>query len=92
MLTRLPSGLAVAPALAASVLAERFPDPPLRLGDGERARLLETLAHASVFGGSSYDGLVGLEAKAHEQVLLTLDVRAQSTYRRLDLPFRLIAS
>jgi hypothetical protein len=91
VLTRLPSGLAVPPTLAASVLARRFDQPPLRLDDAERGLVLEALAGAGVFGGASYDGLVALEAKAHGLTLLTLDERAQSTYRRLGVPFRAIA-
>ena len=83
VLTRLPSGLAVPANEAASVLARRFDEPPLRLGDAERGDVLATLAGAGVLGGASYDGLVALEAKAHRRALLTLDERAQATYRRL---------
>lgn len=91
MLTRLPSGLAVAPTLAAKVLASRFDEPPLHLGAAERNRLLQALAGAGVYGGASYDGLVALEARAHARTLLTLDDRAQSTYRRLGADFTVIA-
>jgi hypothetical protein len=77
VLTRLPSGLAAAPADAAAVLERRFPEPPLRLEDTDRAALLQRLSGAGVFGGASYDGLVALEAAAHA---LTLDTRAQATY------------
>jgi len=42
---------------------------------------------AGVFGGASYDGLVALEAHAHGRVLLSLDRRAQETYRRLRIAF-----
>lgn len=92
VLTRLPSGLAVPPALAADVLARRFSRPPLRLDDSARAGVLQTLAAAGVLGGASYDGLVALEARAHAQPLLTLDERAQSTYRRLGAEFALITA
>lgn len=92
VLTRLPSGLAAAPDLAASVLAERFPDRPLRLDAREHAKLLERLAAADVFGGSSYDGLVALEARAHDRTLLTLDRRAQATYLRLGARFEVVAA
>jgi predicted nucleic acid-binding protein len=91
VLTRLPSGLAVAPGLAAAVLGRRFDEAPLRLGDAQRDGVLQTLADAGIFGGASYDGLVALEAKAHGRTLLTLDERAQSTYRRLGAAFRVIA-
>jgi hypothetical protein len=90
VLTRLPSGLAVAPTLAARVLASRFDAPTLRLDDAERDRLLQTLSGAGVSGGASYDGLVALEAKAHAHALLTLDDRAQSTYQRLGAEFTVI--
>jgi hypothetical protein len=92
VLTRLPSGLAVAPALAAGVLSRRFSRPPLRLDAAARNGMLETLAAAGVVGGSSYDGLVALEARAHARTLLTLDERAQSTYRRLGAEFTVIAA
>lgn len=45
-----------------------------------------------MFGGASYDGLVALEAAAHAETLLTLDERAQVTYRRLGAQFTVIAS
>lgn len=91
VLTRLPGGLAVAPEAAAAVLASRFGDEPLQLAGAERRTLLSTLAAAGVGGGASYDGLVALEAAAHEQVLLTRDARAQDTYRRLGVAFRALA-
>lgn len=87
VLTRLPSGLAVPVAVAASVLARRFGEAPLRLDDEERGSVLERLARAGVSGGASYDGLVALEAQAHGRTLLTLDHRAQSTYQRLGVAF-----
>jgi hypothetical protein len=88
VLTRLPGGLAVPAATAAAVLEARFDAPPLRVGARERRRLLSSLASAGVFGGASYDGLVALEARAHDLVLLSLDARAQETYRRLGVDFR----
>jgi toxin FitB len=91
VLTRLPGGLAVAPDAAAAVLASRFGEEPLQLAGAERRTLMSTLAAAGVGGGASYDGLVALEAAAHEQVLLTRDARAQDTYRRLGVAFRALA-
>jgi len=90
VLTRLPAGLAVAPADAAAVLERRFPGPPLRLGDADGATMLRRLSGAGVFGGASYDGLIALEAATHERSLLTLDTRAQSTYQRLGVAFSAI--
>jgi hypothetical protein len=91
VLTRLPGGLAVPAVIAAGGLAERFGEPALRLEDEDRGELLSKLAGAGVFGGASYDGLVALEASAHGRLLLTLDRRAQETYRRLGVPFRVVA-
>jgi toxin FitB len=88
VLTRLPGGLAVPAPLAAEVLADRFPDPPLTLRAAERRGLAQRLAAAGVAGGAAYDGLVALEAASHGATLLTLDRRAQDAYRRLGVPFR----
>jgi len=88
VLTRLPAGLAVPAPEAAAVLEERFDDAPLRLEARQRKRLLRSLADAGVHGGASYDALVGLEANAHGQTLLTLDERAQQTYARLGVAYR----
>ncbi|MEN3279972.1 MAG: hypothetical protein V7607_1112 [Solirubrobacteraceae bacterium] len=87
VLTRLPGGLAVPAAVAADVLASRFSGRPLRLADAQRRALLRTLAAAGVLAGASYDGLVALEAAAHDETLLTLDRRARDTYRRLGVGF-----
>jgi hypothetical protein len=92
VLTRLPAGLAVPAAAAADVLARRFDAAPLRLDDAERGSMLARLAGAGVFGGAGYDGLVALEAHAHGRTLLTLDERAQVTYRRLGVTFTVIAA
>jgi hypothetical protein len=88
VLTRLPGGLAAPAAMAADLLAGRFAEPPLLLPDTERGSLLATLAGAGVFGGASYDGIVALEARAHGRTLLTLDQRAQETYRRLGIAYQ----
>jgi toxin FitB len=90
VLTRLPGGFAVPAADAAGVLSRRFAGTPLRLPAAARARIPATLAAAGVFGGAAYDGLVALEAAAHDRVLLTLDRRALATYQRLGSPYRLI--
>jgi len=91
VLTRLPGGLAVPAPTAAAVLADRFDGRLLNLAPTKRAQVLRTLSAAGVFAGAAYDGLVALEAAAHDRVLLTLDQRAMATYQRLGVPFRLIA-
>jgi hypothetical protein len=91
VLTRLPGGLAVPSEAPAAVLASRFGEEPLQLTAAKRRTLLSTLGGAGVGGAASYDGLVALEAAAHEQVVLTRDARAQDTYRRLGVAFRALA-
>lgn len=87
VLTRLPGGLAVDATIAAELLRERFPGPLLRLSGAAQRRLTDTLAAAGVFGGSSYDGLIGLEAASADLPLLTLDQRAVRTYQRLGVAY-----
>jgi hypothetical protein len=87
VLTRLPAGLAVPAAAAARALGTRFSAAPLELPD--RAALLRELSGVS--GGASYDGLVALEAAAHDRTLLTVDERAQVTYRRLGVAFEVVS-
>jgi predicted nucleic acid-binding protein len=92
VLTRLPGGLALPPVVAAELLADRFPGRRLRLSARENASVLASFAAAGVFGGATYDGLVALEALAHEQTLVTLDERAQRSYGRLGVPFRAVSA
>ncbi len=90
VLTRLPAGLAVPAGIAATVLGERFGDPPLAVSGRERRTIVDTLAAAGVAGGAAYDGLVALEARSHGRTLLTIDQRAQDTYRRLGVAFEVV--
>lgn len=90
VLTRLPGGLAVPAETASKVLAQRFPEQAMTLR-GDRGAVVAKLAAAGVVGGASYDGLVALEAAAHDAPLLTLDRRAQDTYRRLGVGFSVVA-
>ena len=90
VLTRLPAGLAVSGVTASDVLTRSFPDHPLQLSARDRRTIIGVLAEAGVTGAATYDAVIGLEAAAHDQPLLTLDRRAQETYRRLGVPFRAI--
>lgn len=92
VLTRLPGGLAVPGTVAADLLAHRFPGPPLRLDRRTERTLAATLAAAGIIGGSTYDGIVALQAASADAPLLTLDVRAQDTYRRLGIAVSPIAA
>ena len=92
VLTRLPAGLAVPATTASDILARRFTSAPLELPAAARPSLLATLAAAGVSGGSTYDGIVALQAAAHGERLLTLDRRAVQTYGRLGVAFELLAA
>lgn len=58
------------------------------------AHLFESLtfvaATAGVTGGGTYDALVGLTAQAFGHELLSLDLRAERTYRSLGIAYRLL--
>lgn len=54
------------------------------------ARLALALALASIVGGGSYDGLVALTAHEHGCALVSLDLRAERTYRVLGVDFHLL--
>ena len=89
VLTRLPGGLAVAPEAAAAVLASRFGRSRCSCRPQSVGRCSRRSPRPGSAPEPAYDGLVALEATAHEQVLLTRDARAQDTYRRLGVsPFR----
>ena len=58
------------------------------------AELYESLtaaaATAGVMGGGTYDALVGLTAHSFGHELLSLDLRAERTYRSLGIAYRLL--
>jgi predicted nucleic acid-binding protein len=91
VLTRLPHGLALAPADASALVCEAFPGPALVLDAAAHRALLEALAQAGVRGGAVYDALVGWTAAHASAELLTLDARAMATYRTLGVSARLPA-
>jgi len=91
VLTRLPAPFRVAPDIVAAFLRARFPKRPLALPIAAQAALVPRLVKAGVAGGTVYDAVVGITADHHEATLLTLDVRAQATYARVAIPFRLLS-
>ena len=58
------------------------------------AELYESLttaaAAAGAIGGRTYDALVGLTAQRFGHQLLSLDLRAERTYRSLGIDYRLL--
>ncbi len=91
VLTRLPLPRRLEAALAHRLLAVWYPpEQVLELGPGAAAAFVARMAEAGVSGGAAYDGLVGLTAAEHGEELLTRDRRAEATYRRLGIAYRLI--
>ncbi len=88
-LTRLPPPYRVRPALAAEYVAG-FAPGRLTLPAREHDRMVGRLAERGVSGGAVYDGLVALTAAHHGLTLLTLDRRAEATYKRLEIDYRLL--
>lgn len=82
VLTRLPGDARVAPADAVRLIEENF-GPPAPLPAATAAVVPKLLAERKIVGGATYDGLVGLAAKANGLALATRDLRAAATYEAL---------
>jgi toxin FitB len=77
--------------VAQEYLAARFTPPHIGLPAELSHALLERFARAGLAGGAVYDGLVGAATQHAGATLLSLDVRAASTYRMLGVDFTLLA-
>ncbi|ETW21926.1 type II toxin-antitoxin system VapC family toxin [Mycobacterium gastri] len=91
VLTRLPPPHRVAPDAVHAYLTGVTSSDYLTLDAGSHRGLIDRLAELGVTGGGSYDALVGITAKAAGATLLTRDVRAVTTYERLQVQFELVA-
>lgn len=89
VLTRLPGPTAVTPTDALTALRAAFPEP-CWLDREQQDRLLTTLGSTGIGRGRVYDALVGEAARVNEQLLLTRDRRAISTYDFLGIRYELI--
>jgi predicted nucleic acid-binding protein len=90
VLTRLPSNRLSAEDAAALLQAWFPPDRILTLTAEQQRRLVPRLVGAGVDGGSTYDGLVALTAKAKGERLVSFDRRAAATYEALGVEFELL--
>lgn len=86
VLTRLPSPHRIAPEVAAAAVGG-VGLKVLTLPASGYPQIVQDLAAAGVRGGSVYDALVGVTARHHDCLLLTLDRRARSTYDLLGISF-----
>jgi len=82
VLTRLPGTSRLAPADAVRLLESGFAEP-VTLSVGAASTLPRTLATRGVYGGATWDGLVGLAALESDATLVTRDARALATYDAL---------
>ena len=89
VLTRLPGASRVDPATAESVLSQAFGDP-CWIPVTTRRGLMKRLSSVGITGGAVFDALVAIAASSNNRTLLSLDRRATSTYRRLDVDFELV--
>ncbi|MGX1933571.1 PIN domain-containing protein [Microbacterium resistens] len=89
VLTRLPGPARLSHAAAQTAIERAFP-ASAALPEAVALDAVATLVRAGIAGGSVYDGLVGLAAKAAGIPLLSCDRRALSTYAALGVDVRLI--
>jgi predicted nucleic acid-binding protein len=90
VLTRLPLPRRLDEDTAHRLLAAWFPARVLHPRAGFAPRFAARMAAAGVSGGASYDAVVALTAAEHGEELLTRDHRAEGTYRRLGIAYRLV--
>jgi predicted nucleic acid-binding protein len=91
VLTRMPEPFRMDAATVAEYLARQWGGRVIA-PDAELCGSLTTAAAtAGVTGGGTYDALVGLTAHSFGHELLSLDLRAERTYRTLGIAYRLLA-
>lgn len=90
VLTRLPGAFRVDGSLVVQFLEDRFVDPPLALAPDQLHVLVAELDQLGIRGGAVYDGLVARTAAAHDVTLVTLDRRAEHTYRLCEVRYQFL--
>ena len=91
VLTRMPEPFRMDAQTVAEYLARQW-GGRIIAPDAELYESLPTaVATTGVMGGSTYDALVGLTAHRFGHQLLSLDLRAERTYRSLGIDYRLLA-
>jgi len=91
-LTRMPEPFRMDPTVVASYLDRQWGGRILAPDADLYASLTKSAATARVTGGSTYDALVGLTAHSFGHQLLSLDMRAERTYRSLGIGYTLLRS
>ncbi|MGD9997611.1 MAG: PIN domain-containing protein [Ilumatobacteraceae bacterium] len=80
VLTRLPPGRRVEPAIVLAALSGTFPDSPIVLPARRMFPLLRRLEAVGISGGATYDAVIAESARSAGLRLTTLDSRARPTY------------
>lgn len=91
VLTRLPPPHRVPAAAARDYVRATFALPAVTLPPESYDVLLDEIARQGITGGAVYDALVAATAREAGATLLTLDRRAEPTYRLLRVDYRNVA-
>ena len=82
-MTRLPDPYRVDAAPAIAFLTARSREPWLTLDATQSSATLRNAVESAIVGGALYDALIAATAQAHDATVITLDRRAEPTYRRV---------
>ena len=91
VLTRMPEPFRMDAATVAEYLTRQWTGRVIAPDAELYESLTATTSTAGVIGGSTYDALIGLTAHTSGHELLSLDIRAERTYRSLGILYRLLA-
>lgn len=90
VLTRMPEPFRLDAATVADYLTRQWGGRVIAPDAGLIESLSATAAAAGITGGGTYDALVGLTAQSFGHELMSLDLRAERTYRSLGVAYRLL--
>lgn len=91
VLTRLPPPHRVAAPLVRDFMHERFRGQYVILSPAGYRDMIPRLVELGIPGGAAYDALIAFTAHDAGGELVSCDVRAADTYRRIGVAFRLVA-
>lgn len=89
-LTRMRDPLQVTGADAAEALTRQWGDRQLVLPEDVYTQILDELARKAIIGSHAYDGLTALTARHFNLRLVSLDHRAERTYKSLGIDYSII--
>ena len=90
VLTRMPEPFRMDAATVAAYLARQWGGRVIAPDADLYESLTAAASTAGVTGGGTYDALVGLTAGSFGHELLSLDLRAERTYRSLGIAYRML--